>query len=116
MKLEYLKNGDYYTPNLTWSEQPQIPLGKYGQMRKNHLQEHCSALYSHLLLSEKLYSHLLEVDRAANEQLSQLMPPMIKAAGIKELLKATDKMKWLGLMNTVKAQIEEIIFAELIYN
>lgn len=85
-------------------------------MRKTYLQEHRPALYSHLLLSEKFYPHLLEIDRAANDRLERLMPPMIKAAGITEQLKNTDQMKWIGLMNAVKAQAEEIIFAELIYS
>lgn len=113
--LEYIKNGDYLISNLTLSEQPQTPLGKYGRMRKTYLQEYRPALYSHLLSSEKLYPHLLEVDRAANEHLEQLMQPMIKSAGITEQLKATDQMRWVGLMNTIKAQVEEIIFAELVY-
>lgn len=86
-----------------------MPLGKYGRMRKTYLQEHHPARYSHLLLSEKLYPHLLEVDRAANERLEQFMPKMVKAAGITEQLKAADQMKWVGLMNAVKAQVEEII-------
>lgn len=114
-KLEYLKNGDYLIPNLTLSEHPETPLGKYGRMRKQYLREHRPALYSSLLLSEKLYPHLLATDQAANERLEQLLPPMIKAAGITEQLKATDQMRWVGLMNTVKAQVEEIIFSELIY-
>lgn len=114
--LEYIRSGDYFIPNLTLSEQPQTPLGKYGRMRKTYLQEHRLALYSHLLLSEKLYPHLLEVDQAANERMAQLMPQMVKAAGITEQLKTTDQMKWVGLMNTVKAQVEEIIFLELLYN
>lgn len=115
MKLEYLRNGDYLIPNLTLGEQPQQLLGKYGRMRKTYLQEHRPALYNHLLLSEKLYPHLLAIDQAANERLEQLLPPMIKAAGITEQLKATDQMKWVGLMNTVKAQVEEIIFMEILY-
>lgn len=114
--LEYIHNGDYYIPNLALKEQPQIPLGKYGRMRETYLREHRSALYSSLLLSEKLYPHLIEIDQAANEQLEQLMPLMVRAAGVTEQLKATDQMKWVGLMNVVKAQAEEIIFAELIYN
>lgn len=113
--LEYIRNGDYLLPNLTLKEQPQTPIGKYGRMRKTYLQEHRPALYSHLLLSEKFYPHLLEVDRAANERLTQLMPQMVKAAGITEQLKAIDQMQWVGLMNTVKEQAEEIIFANLIY-
>ncbi|MDD3339493.1 MAG: TnpV protein [Lachnospiraceae bacterium] len=115
MKLEYIQNGDYLIPNLVLSEQPTQPIGKYGRMRKTYLQEHRPALFSSLLLSEKLYSHLLEIDQTANERLDRLMPPLMKAAGISEQLKATKQMKWVGLMNTVKAQVEEIIFAELIY-
>ena len=38
----------------------------------------------------------------------------MKAAGVTEELKAADQMKWIGLMNTLKVQIEEIIQSELI--
>ena len=113
--LEYIRNGDYLIPNLALKEQPQTQLRKYGRLRKTYLQEHHHAQYNHLLLSEKLYPHLLEIDKAANQRLAQLMPLMIKAAGITEQLKATDQMKWVGLMSAVKAQVEEIIFAELVY-
>lgn len=115
MKLEYLRNGDYLIPNLTMSEQPQQSLGKYGRMRKSYLQEHRPALYNHLLLSEKLYPHLLEINQTANERLELLMSTMIKAAAITEQLKNTNQMQWVGLMNTVKAQAEENIYAELIF-
>lgn len=39
---------------------------------------------------------------------------MMEAAGVTEKLKAHDPMRWVGLMNTLKAQAEEIIFQELI--
>ena len=39
---------------------------------------------------------------------------MMEAAGVTEELKARDPMRWVGLMNTLKAQAEEIIFQELI--
>lgn len=44
-----------------------------------------------------------------------MIPPMVKAAGVIEKLKAADQIRWVGLMNTVKAPIEEIIFTELVY-
>lgn len=94
MKLDYIKNRDYSIPNLTLSEQQQTPIGKYGRMRKAYFQEHRSALYNHLLLSEKLYPHLLEINNTANERLELLMPSMITAAGITEQLKITDQIKW----------------------
>ena len=40
---------------------------------------------------------------------------MMEAAGVTEELKARDPMRWVGLMNTLKAQAEETIFQELIY-
>lgn len=39
----------------------------------------------------------------------------MEAAGVTEELKARDPMRWVRLMNTLKAQIEETIFAELIW-
>ena len=64
-------------------------------------------------VSIEVYTYL---DQAANERLESLMQPMTKAAGITEQLKATDQMRWVGLMNAVKAQVEEIIFTELFLN
>ena len=37
------------------------------------------------------------------------------AAGVTEELKARDPMRWVGLMNTLKVQVEETIFQELIF-
>ena len=68
-----------------------------------------------MILSEKLYLHLLEIDRAARERMDAMLPRMMEAAGVTEELKACDPMRWVGLMNTLKAQAEEVILTELIY-
>lgn len=115
-KLTYTRCGDYYIPDLKLSEQPEPPIGKYGRMRQRYLKEHRPGLYSSLILREKLYPHLLEIDRAAQERMDTMMPRMMEAAGVTEELKARDPMLWVGLMNTLKAQVEEIIIYELIYN
>ena len=115
-ELTYSKNGDYFIPNLSLSQQETKPLGKYGRMRKKYLQEHRPVLWNSLILSEKLYPHLREIDEAANSRLEQMMPELMKSAGVTEELKASDPMKWVGLMNTLKAQAEEIILKELVYS
>ena len=115
-ELTYTQNGDYLTPDLSLSEQPQTPLGKYGRMRKNYLKEHRPVLWNSLLLSEKLYPHLREIEEAANNRLELMMPELMKSAGVTEELKASDPMKWAGLMNTLKAQAEEVILAELVFS
>ena len=115
-ELTYTRCGDYYIPDLKLSEQPEAPIGKYGRMRQRYLKERRPGLYSSLILSEKLYPHLLEIDRAAQERMDIILPRMMEAAGVTEELKARDPMQWVGLMNTLKAQVEELILSELIFS
>ena len=68
-----------------------------------------------MILSEKLYPHLLEIDRAARERMDAMLPRMMEEAGVTEELKARDPMRWVGLMNTLKAQAEEMILIELVF-
>ena len=115
-KLTYTRHGDYLIPDLSLSEQPEKPLGKYGRMRKAYLKEQRPLIYNQLLLTEKLYPHLIEIDETAQSRLEQMMPQLAKDAGATEQLKASDPMRWVGLMNTCKAQAEEILMAELIHS
>jgi len=114
-ELTYSQNGDYLIPELSLSETEQ-PIGKYGRMRKAYLKEYRPVLWNRLILSEKLYPHLLEIEQAAQSRLELMMPELMKTAEITESLKASDPMKWTGLMNNCKAQAEEIILNELIYS
>ena len=114
--LTYTRCGDYEIPDLTLSEAENKPLGKYGRMRKRYLQKHRPVLWNSMILSEKLYPHLREIDEAANARLEKLMSKLMKQNGVTESLKASDPMKWTRLMNNLKAQAEEIIFNELLYN
>ena len=118
MELSYRQNGDYLIPDLTLSETPEDarPLGKYGRLRRSYLQEHRPGLYSRLVLSEKLFPHLREIDETANRRLEQMMLELMKSAGVTEALKASAPMKWAGLMNTLKAQAEETILTELVFS
>ena len=114
-ELTYTRSGDYWIPNLSLSQQETQPLGKYGRMRNAYLQEHRPVLWNSLILSEKLYPHLREIDETANRRLERMMPELMQSAGVTEALKASDPMKWVGLMNSLKAQAEEVILTELIF-
>ena len=46
--------------------------------------------------------------------MNAMLPRMMEAAGVTEELKARDPMRWVGLMNTLKAQVEEMILNEII--
>ena len=79
------------------------------------MKQHKHDLWRELAGSGKLTAHLLDIDDTAQEWMDRLLPQMMEAAGVTEELKARDQMAWVGLMNCCKAQVEEIIFAELIY-
>ena len=114
--LTYKTSGEFQIPDLSLRETPQSqPLGKYGRMRQTYLREHRPILWNQMILSETLFPHLREIDETARQRLEQMMPELMKSAGATEALKAADPMKWVGLMNNLKAQVEEVILAELIY-
>ena len=115
-ELTYSQNGDYLIPDLTLSKEPETPLGKYGRLRKTYLKEHRPVLWNRLILSERLYPHLREIDETANRRLTQMMPELMSLNGVTESLKETDPMMWTGLMNNLKAQAEEVILEDLIYS
>jgi hypothetical protein len=70
-RIEYAPRGDYLLPLIALSEPPPEqaePLGRYARMRRAYLREHRPILYSRLLLSERLFPHLREVDEAARDR------------------------------------------------
>ena len=115
MELTYTKVGDYYIPDLTLGDQPDKTLGRYGRMRQKFLEEHHPGTYARLILSRKLWAHLVDIDTACEERMDTLIPAMAKQEGVTEPLKAADQMAWVGHMNIIRNRAEEIILHELVY-
>lgn len=115
MEITYTQKGDCLYPNVTLMADDQLPIGKYGRMRKKYLKEYRPSLYNYLVFCGKLQRHLWEIEQTAFERLEQMIPEMKKQAGITEKLKAHNPMTWVGQMNALKQQAEEIILDELIY-
>ena len=84
-------------------------------LRKQFLKEHRSAKYQYLLLTGKLTEHLNQIDQEARKQVEILMEQMVKKQGATEELKAQDQMKWVRLMNNIKASAEEIVLKNMVY-
>ena len=112
MELNYTKNGDYLIPDIQLSVQEQKPLGKYGRMRRAFLQENNTLLYNHLILTEKLYPHLWEIQETAAARMEQMMAELLKANPAPD--KKSNQMAWVQHMNMLKVQAEEVILTELI--
>ncbi|WP_195502228.1 TnpV protein [Coprococcus comes] len=112
--MSYTLHGDYYVPDLVLREE-EPTYGKYGMLRKQFLKEHRSARYQYMLLTGKLNEHLNQIDQEVREQVETLMEQMIEKQGVTEELKAQDQMKWVRLMNNIKASAEEIILKNMVY-
>lgn len=107
------EDGIYY-PRISLENENHHTLGKYGRMRKMHLLEHHSALFNHLLLSNKLNEHLHEVDVKTNTMIYELVTAMAKSESCDNSLKMKDQMKWVGLMNNYHTCAEEIVLREIV--
>ena len=112
--MSYTLHGDYYLPDLVLNE-AEPTYGKYGMLRKQFLKEHRPIQYQNLLLSGKLTAHLNQIDQEVTEQVEVLMKQMAEKQGVNENLKRQDQMKWVRLMNNVKASAEEIVMREIVY-
>ena len=113
-RLSYTMHGDYYLPDLVVNEE-EPTYGKYGMLRKQFLKVHRPARYQYLLMTGELIVHLNRVDQEAREQVESLMKQMAEKQGVTEQVKMQDQMKWVGLMNDIKACAEEIVLREGIY-
>ena len=112
--MSYTLHGDYYLPDLVLNEE-EPTYGKYGMLRKQFLKEHRSARYQYLLLTGKLNEHLNQIDQESRKQMEMLMGQMAERQGVTEELKVQDQMKWVRLMNNIKASAEEIVLKNTIY-
>ena len=113
--IEYVRQGDYYIPNLTVPDETEYQIGKYGSLRRTFLKEHHNWLYSTMLMQGTLLKHLAEIDETCHSCLKDMVPKMAKQESVTEQLKATDQMAWVQKMNSIKSRAEEFIMREYVY-
>ena len=113
--IEYHLEGDYYIPNLEIPEQEAVTLSKYGRMRLGFLKEHQKADYNMMLIEGTLNQHLKEIQETATKRVEQLIKHLKSKSDLTEDMKDTDVLYWVGTMNAIKNQAEEIVCNELIY-
>ena len=114
-EITYSRQGDYLIPDLTLPTEPEIQLGRYALMHRDYLEQHKRVTYLNLLTSGELNKHLYEVEQTALTRLELLTKQLCKEQGVTEELKASDQMKWVGLMNNIRAAAEEMALTELVY-
>ncbi len=107
----YREENGVFLPNLELPEQPNVNIGKYGQMRLGFLKKHRRGIYTTLLTEGRLSKHLANIDEEARFMVDSLTSEL----GIDEHLKATNLLLWVQEMNNCKASAEEVVLREVIY-
>ena len=114
--LWYELQGDYYIPCLILSEEETQPIGIWGQRHNQYLKEHRHIVYTTMLMDGTLNRYLADINQQAEQMFHRLIDEMAQKQGVTEQLKAENQMEWVQQMNACKAQAEEIVKFELIYD
>lgn len=113
--ISYTLVGDYYLPNLVLEPEEKVTLNKYGRMRLRYLKEHKKAEYTILFMEGKLNKHLKEIQETATKRVDDIITKLKAESDLTEDMKNSDPLYWVGTMNTIKEQAEEIVYNEIIY-
>ena len=113
--IEYERRGEQYYPLLDLGEQTSYEIGKYGKLYLSFMKQHRRGTYTTLLTENRLNEHLHSIDEQAHEQIDLHITQMAKRMGVSEELKAYDPMRWVQMMNNIKASAEEIVMKEVVY-
>ncbi|AIA29315.1 TnpV protein [Mycoplasmopsis californica] len=74
----------------------------------NSENENHQLMLQQMYQEKKLLTHLLEIEKKANEFTEKMKPEMMKNFGIMEELKVKDQMKWVGLMNNLNTTLKKM--------
>ena len=116
IELDYKQMGDYQVPQVALPKTKNLPQGKYSRMRLAFLKEHKKGLYTELMMDGKMEEHLGEIEQTSQTRVKQIIKQLAEKFKVNEKMKADNQMEWVGQMNSIKAQAEEIVIQELIYN
>jgi hypothetical protein len=114
--ITYSRVGDYLIPDIVLNEPSREltePIGRYGRMRRDYLKTHRPIEYSCLLLSEKLFPHLRETERMAQERLDCIISDILIFQPPPD--KAADGLAWATHMETIKRIAENMMLGIVVY-
>ena len=113
--IEYVRNGDYYIPNLKAPEGT-YNIGKYGRLHSIFIKENRPTVYSMKMLNGTWLAYLERIDTIAKKTIDKLIKDMAVKQGISEELKAKEQMAWVGAMNNIRHSAEEFVLRDFIYS
>ena len=113
--IEYVRNGDYYIPNLSVPDDKVYNIGKYGRMHAKFIKENRPYFYSMKMMNGTWVAYLEEIDTSAKEMADKLIKELVAKRGITEELKANNQMAWVEAMEQIKHTAEEFVFEDIVY-
>ena len=113
--IEYERRGEQYYHLLDLGEQTSYEIGKYGKLHLGFIKQHRRGTYTTLMTENRLNEHLHNIDEQAQEQIDLNIAQMAEQMEVTENLKASDPMRWVQMMNNIKANAEEIVLKEVVY-
>ncbi len=103
-KLNYIRCGDYYIPDIRLPEENR-PIGRWGRMHRDYIKEYSPIRFNDLCLSGELWTYLADLNEQAQSRLELII----------EQMKQNDQMAWVGAMNSIRNRAKEIVLREMIY-
>lgn len=113
--IEYVRNGDYYIPNLTVPDDKVYNIGKYGRMHAKFVKENRPCFYTSKMLDGTWSAYLEEIDTSAKKMVDRLIKELVCQRGITEELKVKDQFAWISAMEQIKHIAEEFVFEDIVY-
>lgn len=113
--IEYVRNGDYYIPNLTGPDDKVYNIGKYGRMHAKFIKENRPCFYTAKMIDGTWLTYLEEIDTTAKEMVDRLIKELVVQRDVTEELKADDQFAWISAMEQINHTAEEIVFENIVY-
>ena len=113
--IEYVRNGDYYIPNVTVPDDKVYNIGKYGRMHAKFIKENRPCFYSMKMMDETWLAYLEEIDTSAKEMVDRLIKELVSKMSITEELKAKEQMAWVSAMEQIKHTAEKFVLEDIVY-
>lgn len=113
--IEYVRNGDYYIPNLTEPDDKVYNIGKYGRMHAKFIKENRPCFYTAKMIDGTWLAYLEEIDTTAKEMVDRLIKELVVQRDVTEELKADDQFAWISAMEQINHTAEEIVFENIVY-
>ena len=99
------EDGCYY-PDLTFEQETDYSIGKYGLIRAEYMWEHKAHEYRMMLQNGTWNRYLHEVDEECHREVDLALKRIMEKDGVDERMKAEDPMEWVRRVNGIKANVE----------